>query len=176
MTPVWNESLLRTVGRWGLALLALFVLLALSATPLEIAHLGEIRPVFMLMAVYYGTILRPSLLPPLAVFLLGLVLDLLSVYPLGMHALIFVAAQWLTRVQRKFLLGQPFPVIWAGFSLVALGAGVLQWILFALFNTALTPVRPMLISVLISALLFPLMAFALSIVYKYFLDDSESAP
>jgi len=176
MAPVWNESLLRTVGRWGLALLVLFVLLALSAAPLEIAHLGEIRPVFMLMTVYYWTILRPSLLPPAVVFLIGLVLDLLSAYPLGMHALIFVVAQGLTRSQRKFLLGQSFLVIWAGFALVALGAGLAQWALFALFNLALLSAKPMLMSVLVSGLLFPLAALPLAMVHRALIDDPSAAP
>lgn len=171
MTPVWNEPLLRTVGRWGLALSVLFVLFALSATPLEIIHLGEIRPAFMLMAVYYWTILRPSLLPPVVVFLIGLALDLLAAYPFGMNALIFVVAQWLTRGQRKFLLGQSFLVTWAGFAMVALGAGVMQWVLFAVFNASLFSAKPMLISTLISSFLFPLVVLPLAMVHRALTDE-----
>ena len=134
MTPEWNEPFLKIIGRWGLALAVVLFILLISAVPIRVAHLGEVKPVFMLMAVYYWTILRPS--PPLAVFILGLVLDLLSNYPFGMNALVLVAAQALTASQRKFLLGQSFLVIWAGFALIALGAGVIQWILFDLFNLA----------------------------------------
>jgi rod shape-determining protein MreD len=174
--PVWNESLLRMVGRWGLALLLLTALFVLSVTPLEVAHLGEIRPVFMLMAVYYWTILQPSPWSPIAVFVIGLVLDLLSAYPFGMHALVFVLAQWLTSNQRKFLLGQSFLVIWAGFALIALGAGALQWALFSLFNLTLFSARLMLISTALSVFLFPLLALPLSIVHKALADDPSSVP
>jgi|SRR3989304_4650274 len=168
--------MLRMVGRWGLALLVLFILFALSAVPFEVPHLGEIRPVFMLMAVYYWTILRSSPLSPLLAFAIGLVIDLLSAYPLGMHALVFVAAQWLTSSQRKFLLGQSFLVIWAGFALIALGAGALQWALFALFNAELLSAKPMLVSVLLSVFLFPLLVLPLSLAHKALADDPSSMP
>jgi rod shape-determining protein MreD len=171
-----DESLLGTVGRWGLALLVLFVLLALSSVPLEISHLGEIRPVFMLMAVYYWTILRPSSMLPVAVFAIGLVLDLLSAYPFGMHAFIFVVAQWITSSQRKFLLGQSFLVIWSGFAFIALGAGVLQWALFSLFNLTFLPVKAILISFVLSVFLFPLLVLPLSMVHKALVDDPSSVP
>jgi len=164
----------QTAGRWALALAVLVVLLALSALPLEIAHLGEVRPAFMLMAVYYWTILRPSPFLPLAVFVIGLVLDLLSAHPFGMHALIFVAAQWISSGQRRFFLGQSFLVVWAGFALIALGAGLVQWGLFSLFNMSLLSMKAMLISVLLSTLLFPLLVWPLSLVHKALVEDPSS--
>jgi rod shape-determining protein MreD len=172
MTPAWNESYLRVIGRWGLMLGALCVLLLLSVIPFHIAHLGEIRPAFMLMAVYYWTILRPP--PPIAVFATGLLLDLLSSYWLGINALILVVAQWLTGGQRKFLLGQSFLVIWAGFALVALGAGVVQWIVFSLFDLTLVSVRPMLVSTILSAFLFPVVVVPLAAIHKALADDPSS--
>ena len=174
MTADWHESLLRILARWGLALAVLLVLILLSAFPFRIAHLGEIRPVFMLMAVYYWTILRPA--PPVAVFVVGLILDLLSAYPFGMNALVLVAAQALTGHNRKFLLGQSFLVIWAGFALVALGAGVIQWVLFSLFNLALVSVKPVLISVILSSFLFPLSVLPLAAVHKALADSPSIVP
>jgi rod shape-determining protein MreD len=173
MTLEWHESFLKTVGRWGLVLAVVLALILLSAIPLRFAHFGEVRPAFMLMAVYYWTILRPA--PPVVVFFLGLILDFLSGYYPGMTSLVLVAAQVLTNSQRKFLLGQPFLVIWAGFALVAFGAGALQWGLFSLFNATLVPVKSMLISSALSALLFPLCVLPLAAVYKA-LADSPSTP
>jgi rod shape-determining protein MreD len=152
----------------------LLMLILLSTIPFRIAHLGEVRPVFMLMAVYYWTILRPA--PPLAVFLLGLLLDLLSDYPFGMNALVLVAVQALTAHNRKFLLGQSFLVIWAGFALVALGAGAVQWALFSLFNVALVPVKSTLISIVLSAVLFPVAVLPLAAVHKALADNPSAVP
>ena len=174
MTTEWHEQFLSIIGRWGLGLAVLLVLILLSAIPFRVAHLGEVRPAFMLMAVYYWTILRP--VPPLAVFALGLVLDLLSAYPFGMNALVLVTVQALTGGQRKFLLGQSFLVIWAGFALVALGAGAVQWVLFCLFNLALVSAKSLLISVILSAVLFPLAALPLAAVHKALADSPLIAP
>jgi len=174
MTPAWNESYLRIVGRWGLVLSGVFVLLILSVFPFKIAHRGEIRPAFLLMAVYYWAILRPPM--PLAAFVLGIFLDLLSDYPTGMSALILVTVQWLTSNQRKFFLGQSFLVIWAGFALVALAAGIVQWVLFSLFDMTLVPARSMLISALLSSFLFPLVVWPLSRVYKALVDHPSPVP
>ncbi|MFH1159041.1 MAG: rod shape-determining protein MreD [Pseudomonadota bacterium] len=176
MTSVWNEPLLGAVGRWGLMLLTVFVLFILSAFPFEIAHLGEVRPFFMLMAVYYWTILRPSLLPPPATFVIGIILDLLFNWPFGMNAVVLVTAQALTLRQRKFLLGQLFLVIWAGFALMALMAGAAQWMLFALFNMTLISVKPMLVSSVLSALLFPLMVLPLMMLHKALAARPSAAP
>lgn len=174
MTPVWNESFLKIIGRWGLVLFGVFLLLLLSAFPFSIAHLDEIRPAFLLMAVYYWAILRPPM--PLAVFALGLILDLLSSYPTGMSALVLVTVQWLTSSQRKFFLGQSFLVIWAGFALVVVAAGVVQWAVISLFNMALPPAKSMLISALLSTFLFPLMVLPLSRVYKALVDHPSTVP
>ncbi len=176
MTRLPYEPLLKTVGRLGLVLLMIVALFVLSIFPFHVASLGEIRPAFLLIAVYYWAILHPSLLPPLAVFAIGIALDLLFVYPLGMNALVLVVVQWLTRSQRKFLLGQSFPVIWAGFALVVFGAGILQWGLFSLFNTTLVPVKPMLVSAALSTFLFPLMAVPLSLLHKALVDSPSSMP
>jgi rod shape-determining protein MreD len=174
MTTEWHDSLLRTIGRWGLVLATILVLILLSAVPLKIAHLGEVRPVFMLMAVYYWTILRPS--PPFAVFVLGLMMDLLSDYPLGMNALVLVLAQVLTTHNRKFLLGQSFLVIWAGFALIALSAGLVQWLLFCLYNFALVSAKSMLISAALSAFLFPVMVLPLAAVHRALSDRPSITP
>jgi rod shape-determining protein MreD len=164
MDAEWHDSALKIVGRWGLALLVVVALLLLSTVPFRIAHLGEVRPAFMLMAVYYWSILRT--VPPLAVFAAGLVLDLLSAYPLGLSALILVIVQTLTSSQRKFLSGQSFLVIWAAFALVALVAGFAQWGVFSLFETSWMTVKPMLISAFLSAVLFPLAVLPLAALHK----------
>lgn len=169
MTPNWNEPVLKIIGRWGLVLLAIFVLFVLSMFPFRLTEMGEIRPAFMLMAVYYWAIMRPT--PPLVAFFVGFFLDLLLQYPPGMNAFVFVLTHWVTRNQRKFLMGQPFMVIWAGFALTALVAGILQWLLFALLDQAVAPIVPVLVSIAFTVFLFPLMAAALAVVHKAMMED-----
>ncbi len=171
MDSEFEGQFLATVGRWGLALAALVAILLLSAVPLDISGFAGVRPFFTLMAVYYWSIISAA--PPLAVFAFGLVLDFLSGYPPGMTALLLVAAQAVTAHNRKFLLGQSFLVIWAGFAVVALAAGVVQWLLFSLLDLAPVPPVPPLISVALSALLFPLSVLPLAGVYRMLVNRPE---
>jgi rod shape-determining protein MreD len=158
------------VGRWGLVLLMVFILLVLSAFPFQFASLTEIRPFFMMMAVYYWAITRPSLLPPFAAFFLGLLLDLLGAWPMGINALTLVLVQWITRKQRKFMFAQPFLVMWAGLALMACGVALLQWLLFMLFHLSLVPFKPIAISALLTILLFPIMVLPLHGIHKMLSD------
>lgn len=158
----WQGAPELLLKRSALLLVLVALLLVLSVFPLPVAGLGEIRPDIMLIAIYYWATLRPDVLSPLSAFAAGFMLDLLTGYPLGLQALTLVAAQWTTRAQRKFLHGQPFVVMWAGFALVALGAALMQWAFFSLFYLEIVSVRPALFSAFLTALLFPLVVWPLS--------------
>lgn len=160
----WQGSIIGMLGRWCMTFLLIFLLLVLSSFPFKIGGFGEIRPSFMLMAVYYWAIMRPSTLAPMATFVVGLAFDLMGGFPLGLNALTLVLAQWLTRTQRKFLLGQSFLVIWMGLALVALGSGLLQWVLYSTFNQHfdLVALKPVLFSVFMTAAIFPLIVLPLA--------------
>ena len=72
-----------------------------------------------LMAVYHWAIFRPRLLPAYAVFLAGLLQDILSGAPLGVNALVFLVAYGVVLSQKKFFTGKSFLILWLGFALVA---------------------------------------------------------
>lgn len=148
-------------GRAGLTLLIVFVLIILSILPLGLKGYGEVRPAFVLMAVYYWAIYRPYMLSPVATFVAGLVLDLLTGTPLGLQALVLVLARTVTMTQQKFMLAQKFAVMWACFCLVALAAGLLQWLVYSLIDWQLAALQPVVISALLSTLLFPAIALPL---------------
>lgn len=160
----WQGSVPDMLRRWFLIGLVILGLLVLSAFPFTFANFGQIRPSFMLMAVYYWAIMRPSTLPPVATFLVGIAFDLVADMPLGLNAMTLVLAQWVTSSQRKVLLGQSFIVIWMGLGIVAVGAGLFQWILKSLFDFHFDvgSLRPMLVSVVLTAAVFPLIVLPLS--------------
>ena len=90
----WQESAFGSLGRFLLTFLAVFLLIVLSIFPFSLGHFGEIRPSFLLMAIYYWAIMRPSTLSPLATFIVGIAFDLMAGFPLGLNALTLVVAQW----------------------------------------------------------------------------------
>jgi rod shape-determining protein MreD len=124
----------------------------------------------MLIAVYYWAIMRPQTLTPAATFIVGIAFDLMTNSPLGLNALTLLLVQWVTQRQRKFLLGQPFLVMWMGLGLVATGASALQWALFSLYNLQLVAVRDCIMSALMTAAVFPLVVMPLSAFNKMLAD------
>ena len=141
--------------------LQICVLILLSTFPFKILHFADVRPAFLLMAVYYWAVYQPARLSPLAAFLAGLFLDLLFATPLGLNALTLLVLQRLATRQRKFLSGQTYPVVWLGFFLISFGAFAFQWAVFSLFDWSLVPPKPMLFSAALTGLFYPPVAFAL---------------
>jgi rod shape-determining protein MreD len=170
----WEEPILSMLGRWALTLLLIFALLLLSTFPFKFANFGEIRPSFMLIAVYYWAIMRPQTLSPAATFIVGIAFDLMTGSPLALNALTLLLVQWITQRQRKFLLGQPFLVMWMGLGLVAIGASAMQWALYSLFYLEAVSVRDCLMSALMTAAVFPLVVMPLSAFNKMLADRRSS--
>src|SRR5258708_39564371 len=92
----------------------------ISEVPLHIPALSVVTPAFTLMADYHWTIYRSELLPPIAVFAVGLLLDLLNgTQDIGMSSLSLLLARAALLRQRRFLVNQRFPSLWSGLLPVA---------------------------------------------------------
>jgi rod shape-determining protein MreD len=136
--------------------LVTFVAVLLTVLPLGIPFAAVVTPFLSLMAVYYWSIYRPDLLPPAAVFVLGVLQDILTGGPVGLLALVLLLVQALAVSQRRILLGQAFSVEWAGLLLIAAGAGAVSWALACTYYLALVPPMPFVIQAGITAALYPL--------------------
>lgn len=165
-----REGLLEALGRFGLTALIIFVLLLLSTFPLRIAGLHEIRPAFLLIAVYYWAIYRPYMLRPTGAFVGGLVLDLLSGLPPGLSSLTLVVVQAITGAQQKFMLAQGYAVVWSCFALTAFLAGSLQWLVMSLIESSVMSIRAVLMAALLTTLIYPLITWPLYLLNRA-LDD-----
>jgi rod shape-determining protein MreD len=160
------ESVLGMLRRTALLALQVFFLILLSIFPFKMLHFAEVRPAFLLMAVYYWSVFRPQLMSPAGAFAAGMLLDLLCAGPLGLNALTLLGMQALTGRQRKFLSGQSFVVLWLCFFLMAALACFFQWTVFSLFDLRLSPLRPLLVSAALTGLFFPPMAWILGALDK----------
>lgn len=171
----WTKKL-RKAGYLFMPYLLLSIFLLLNLINIPISYAREINPYFVLMVIYYWSIYRPTLVPPVLCFTAGLLLDILSGVPLGLNAFIFVGAQWLVRDQRRFLMGQPYMTVLAVFGLVAITCGLWQWGLMGLthMNWSL-PVSGAL-SVIGSILLFPPVSLLLNFIHRMLPVASRSFP
>ncbi|MGH1378084.1 MAG: rod shape-determining protein MreD [Alphaproteobacteria bacterium] len=132
---------------------------------------------FVIIAIYYWSIYRPTLIPPLLVFVSGICLDFISGFPVGLSSLVFLLMRKIVSEQRLFLTGQPFMVIWLGFCVVSAVTMFLQWLLFGLMHFHWTPMQPVLFTVISGILLFPVISILLHLSHKVLplLPDQYSA-
>jgi len=131
--------------------------------PVGLPHWGALAPPLLLISVFYWSTVRPDLMPPTAAFVLGLFQDLLTRSPLGSAALVMVLVQWTMRGQRRYLANRPFFLMWAAFVPVAVIAGVLDWLIYIIYNFHVAPVMDALVRVVLGFFLFPVVAWVVLI-------------
>jgi len=83
------------------------------AAPMEAMGLRLPEPIFALVPAFAWAIIRPSILAPFALLVLGLFQDLLWANALGLWPLALLAAYGLTAMARPALSGQSFWTLWA---------------------------------------------------------------
>jgi rod shape-determining protein MreD len=152
--------------------LTLLFLVLLTTMPVRIPGYAAVTPPFALMAVYHWTLYRPALLPALALFLGGLVFDLLAGIPLGLTPLLFLLVRSILMGQRRFFVARLFPFVWAGFALVAAGSLALQWALASLLHASLLDPRSALLQWVLTVAMFPPASWFLVRVQRAFLAAS----
>lgn len=112
--------------RWiGVPLLqALFWTIVFGA-PLRIFGLQAPEPVFAMWPVFAWAMIRPAILAPFAVLLLGLCLELIWGAPSGLWAVSLLVAYGTVLFTRSMMLGQSAPMMFAWYAAVtAIAMGV----------------------------------------------------
>lgn len=137
--------------------LFLFILLILNLVDMPLLGADAGRLAFLLIGIYFWTVFRPSLLPYPLVFCAGLLLDFLSGGLVGMYALCFMVLVIIVRGQRRFLLGQSWPVIWAGFCVAVMVVTLFQVLAYSLSSWGFPPLIPLGFNLITSFCLYPLL-------------------
>lgn len=146
----------------------LFVLI--SVIPLHIPGFAVVTPAFALMAVFHWTIYRPDLLPPIGIFVAGLLLDLLNGTPyVGTSALSLLIARSVLLSQRRFFANRLFPVMWMGFLLTAAAVIAFEWTLVSILHAAALGPRPFIFEAVLTVASFPAGSYLLAQIQRAFL-------
>jgi rod shape-determining protein MreD len=158
---------------WAMRLMlaqgVIIIFLLLNVVSFSMPHAGDFKPFFLLMAVYYWAIYRPTVMPVGYTFVLGLIMDLLADLPIGLSALILIGLQTLVRRSRLFLMGQPYMMVWLGFAIMALANAVCLWLIMSLSQFTFAPVAALvqtMVAAVLSILLFPLASLILQGVHR----------
>jgi len=141
-----------------------------SVVPLNLPGFAVVMPAFTLMAVFHWTVYRPDLLPLSAVFVVGLLLDLLNGTPyVGLSALVLLLARATVMGQRKLFINRAFPIVWLGFLVLAVGAFVLFWALVSVMHGAMLDLRPFIFQAVLTVAFYPVASYALARLQRAFL-------
>ncbi len=152
----------------------------LSLTPLALGLFGAIllvtplrlfqgivpTPIFPLAVIFFWSIYGPKYLPAPATFVIGVTQDLLMGGPFGVWASVYLVAQFVAQTQRQYFYGRDQHVVWMGFCIATVAAGLLLWIEMSLISRAALPVLPLFAQMGTTMLLYPMLSLAFSSVHK----------
>lgn len=138
------------------------LLLLTAAAPLGIPGQAELQVSVALAGVFFWSLFRPASMPPSAVFLIGVMTDLLGFASIGTGVLTLLLAHGLALRSRRFLVRQGFLVVWLAFVAVAAAAAALGWGLACLLSFRLFPAGPGVFQAALGAGLYPVLATVLT--------------
>ena len=138
------------------------VLLLVTAAPFRLPGQAELQNAAALSCVFYWSIYRPDSMPPPAVFLIGLLADLLDFAPPGVGVISLLVAHGVAVRFRRELLRQGFLVVWLAFVAVAATLAGVQWLLTSALTLRLLPAGSALFQAALAAGLYPMLAVLLA--------------
>lgn len=159
MAEIWQR--LDHNGRLALPVISAVLCALLGSLVWPLPYLGSVAPPLALMTVYYWSVHRPDLFRPGMAFAVGLLADVVSGMPLGLSALLFVAAQQAVLRLRRFMIGHSFFMAWTGFILTAFAVLLTQVAVLSLIRWQGIPLVPVLMQFLMATAIFPLLYWLL---------------
>ena len=125
--------------RWlGLPMLAVMAGTILFALPMRVWGYGLPEPIFALPVAFAWAVIRPSMLAPLCVMLMGVFLDMMWGSPTGFWAVCLLLPYGIVLGGRSMLQGQSQIMMWVWYgaaTALAIGAGYL----FTMLDTQNSP-------------------------------------
>ncbi len=133
-------------------------LLLLAASPLGLPGQAQWQPAVALGCVFFWSLARPASMTPPAVFLLGVLADLLGLTPPGVSVLVLLAAHGLATAWRRALVQQGFGTVWLVFVAVAAAAAAAEWAMVGLLSVRVLPAGGALLQFGLTSGLYPALA------------------
>lgn len=154
MSPV--ASRLGRFASIAIPFLTALICVLIGAVPFSVSNGFLVTPLFPLMAIFYWSIVRPDLMGPTPVFIIGLLQDIYTAGPPGFWALIFLAAYAFSVSQRILFTGRFALGPWLGFAMTALMAVFLAWVIASIFHGGPVAPLPFFVQFVASVTFYPL--------------------
>ena len=115
---------LDTAARYALPGAQTTAVLLLLSAPFGIPGQAQLQPAWATACVFFWSLYRPTSLPALLVFAIGLLLDLLAQGPIGVHVFILLLVHAAALRLRRTLTRSGFATVWLMFCVVAAASAV----------------------------------------------------
>lgn len=125
------------------------------ATPVQLFGLHLPEPVIPMVLAFAWPLIRPSVVAPLMLTLLGLILDILTYGPLGLWPLALLAIYAIVLGSRSFLIGQDTVVLFVWYAACCSLAFLLAWLVVTLIAGNPPSILSLIGQVVPTLLLFP---------------------
>lgn len=110
---------------------------------------------WVFVPIFYFAIYDPKCLSVWAVFLLGLLMELLTQSPLGVTTFCYILIYFVANFFRKYLLEMTFWPLWSIFSGLLLGVLLLEYSIVFLFAAYPVSFQPVLVEFWMLVLVYP---------------------
>lgn len=150
-----------------------FLLLLIGLFPVRVPFFVDMYVPMVIVSLFYWIIVRPDLMRPLFVFILGFFSDVMYQNPLGFHSLLFLLFYVLIASQRRFLINRSFLFLWGAFSILLIPYFLLRWCLASLLFLTFMPFWAMIGQILLLIGLFPVIGGICAKMYVHYLEDVE---
>lgn len=168
-----KPNILQQLESWIKSQYALLMCLAciiIVLIPTQISFLN-FKPDLLLTAVYFWAVHKPEDLSIAKIFSLGLFVDLLEGYLIGINALTLLLTFIITRDLRRFIMGKPFIISLWGMVVIALGAFTIKWFLVVINQNMFISFKSTLISYILTVLFYPVIGLIGAKIYSAGLKD-----
>ncbi len=140
-------------------------LIFLSLVPLRLPGDVFATPALALMPIYFWGLYRPDLMPPLAVFGIGVIQDFVTGGPIGLWAFIYLAVYGALLAQRQLIMARMSHRMWYGFSLTAIAAAIIAWVAGTIVYGQFLNPWPLASQAALSIALYPLIGRVLAMLH-----------
>jgi rod shape-determining protein MreD len=139
----------------GVPMLQAIVATILFGIPLRAFGLQLPQPIFPMALAFAWAVIRPSILAPFAILILGLILDIYWGGPLGLWALCLLIAYGVALAGRSMMAGQNRAILWAWYGLTTATAMVAGY-LFVMLDARSSPgIAPLAWQFVATIVLYP---------------------
>ena len=143
-------------------------------TPITLLGGWMPSPLFALMPIYFWCLVRPDLISPAWVLVIGVLQDILSGGPPGIWAVSFVVMYAAVDRMRETLAGLAGLGAILGFATSVLIASSTAYITFAVYYWRALPLSPFVIQFAVTVLMYIPAAFVLGFVHRQFVGPLRS--